>query len=502
MARSASNSTRARARNGTRLRSGAAIRSTPNAARANGTGRATPAKRPQLSDTVDVSALELAADAVLIVWKDGTVACWSAGAERLFGYTREEMEGNSVAVLLPSGAIAKKVSDLRAQVLEGARVEPIETERVAKDGRVVTVRAGALPVRSVEGEIVAAAILYIDISEQKRAEAEVRASEAHYRAVVDALSEGVVAQDTEGRMLSMNSAAERICGTSTDDLEGASFKVFPVKIVREDGSLVEPEESPAMRSLRTGEPQRDVTLGVVRPDGFTRWIMANSVPLTRPGETAPHVVVSSFVDITEQTQTVRELEDARLEDLKRLALVSEYRDDETSRHTQRVARAAELLALALGMDREFASTIARAAPLHDVGKVGIPDDILLKPDKLTEDEFAVMMTHTTIGAQILAESDFQVVQVAMEIALTHHERWDGGGYPRGLRGEQIPLPGRIVAVVDAFDAMAHDRPYRRAVPIDDATAELLRCAGAQFDPRVVKAFLGMPHDALVDRRKT
>jgi len=196
---------------------------------------------------------------------------------------------------------------------------------------------------------------------------------------------------------------------------------------------------------------------------------------------------------------MRELEDAQLEDLKRLALVSEYRDDETNRHTERVARSAQLLALELGMDAEFAWTIARAAPLHDVGKVGIPDSILLKPGKLTEREFEVMMTHTAIGGRILAQGDFRIVQMAMEIALTHHERWDGSGYPRGLRGEEIPLAGRMVAVVDAFDAMTHDRPYRPAGTIEDAIAELRRCSGSQFDPRVLEAFLEMPYEGLVDR---
>jgi putative two-component system response regulator len=354
-------------------------------------------------------------------------------------------------------------------------------------------------VRSADGDVLAAAVLFTDLTERKRAEAELRASEAHYRAVLDALSEGVVAQDAEGRVISYNRAAREITGATDEEMRAGSTYDARVRLIREDGVEIPPDELPGMVCLRTGEPQSGFVNGMVRRDGQTRWISVNSVPLITPGEKQPHGVVSSFADITEQTQTTHELDAARLEDLRRLALVSEYRDDETSRHTERVARAAQLLALELGSDAEFAWTIARAAPLHDVGKVGIPDSILLKPGKLTAREFEVMMTHTSIGGRILEESDFRIVQMAMEIALTHHERWDGRGYPRGLSGERIPLSGRIVAVADAFDAMTHDRPYRRAGTIEDAVTELRRCAGGQFDPRVVDAFLELPYDALVDR---
>ncbi len=193
-----------------------------------------------------------------------------------------------------------------------------------------------------------------------------------------------------------------------------------------------------------------------------------------------------------------ELNAARLEDLKRLALVGEYRDDDTNRHTERVAHTTARLAEQLGLEAELVWTIRRAAPLHDVGKIGISDTILLKPGKLTVEEFQAMKAHTSIGGRILGESDFRILQMATEIALTHHERWDGTGYPSGLKEYDIPISGRIVAVADAFDAMTHARPYKEAFPVQRAVAEIERCSGSQFDPAVVAAFMTLKHVALVD----
>ncbi|HEX7118015.1 MAG TPA: HD domain-containing phosphohydrolase [Longimicrobiales bacterium] len=188
-------------------------------------------------------------------------------------------------------------------------------------------------------------------------------------------------------------------------------------------------------------------------------------------------------------QRTIELDEARVEILERLAKAAEYRDDETRRHTERVGIYAARLARALGLDEDVVQTIRRAAPLHDLGKIGIPDQILLKPGALTPEEAAVMRTHTTIGAEILSGSRVPTLGMAAAIALCHHEHWDGSGYPRGLAGEAIPLPARIVAVADFYDALAHDRPYRHAWPIPEIMDELRRQAGRQFDPRVVEAFL-------------
>lgn len=192
----------------------------------------------------------------------------------------------------------------------------------------------------------------------------------------------------------------------------------------------------------------------------------------------------------------RELGGAHLETVERLALAIEYREDGTGGHTRRVGQWSALLAEALGLPDASVVEIRLAAPLHDVGKIAIPDRILLKPAPLSPDEWRVMQAHTTEGAKIVAGGRYSLLLTAEAIALNHHERWDGYGYPRGLRGEGIPLPARIVAVADAFDAMTHSRPYRQSFCEDEALAELQRYAGAQFDPQCVEHFLRLAKDPL------
>jgi putative two-component system response regulator len=192
--------------------------------------------------------------------------------------------------------------------------------------------------------------------------------------------------------------------------------------------------------------------------------------------------------LTKVRTRTRELEDAQTEILDRLGLAAEYRDDDTGEHTRRVGRTSGRMARAIGISPNVASLIERAAPLHDVGKIGIPDSILLKPGRLTDAEMEIMKTHTTIGARIISGTH-PLLWLAGEIALNHHERWDGGGYPAGLAGEDIPRPGRIVHLADVFDTLLHKRSYKRAWPKQEAISEILAQSGTQFDPRVVEGFL-------------
>ena len=190
-------------------------------------------------------------------------------------------------------------------------------------------------------------------------------------------------------------------------------------------------------------------------------------------------------------ERTRALEEAQLEILERLAQAGEFRDDDTGQHTRRVGDVAAQLARALGLSESDVELIQRAAPLHDVGKIGVSDGILLKRGKLSEEEWDAMRRHTSFGAAILANGRTELVRMAEQVARCHHEKWDGSGYPRGLQGEEIPLAARLVAVVDVFDALSHDRPYRPAWPRSEVLAEIERGSGTHFDPEVVRAFLSM-----------
>jgi putative two-component system response regulator len=204
-------------------------------------------------------------------------------------------------------------------------------------------------------------------------------------------------------------------------------------------------------------------------------------------ETMAH---NRILDATVRQRT-QKLEEARLDVLARLARAAEFRDDETGEHTRRVGVLSSVLGARLGMTDVDVENLRLTAPLHDVGKIGIPDGILLKPGRLTPGERAIMETHTTIGATLLSDSPWPVLRYAAEVALRHHEWWDGGGYPDGLAGEAIPLAARIVAVVDVFDALSHDRPYRSAWPRGQVLEEIRSGRGTHFDPQVVDAFLGV-----------
>jgi putative two-component system response regulator len=193
---------------------------------------------------------------------------------------------------------------------------------------------------------------------------------------------------------------------------------------------------------------------------------------------------------------------SRVDLIRALAIAAEARDAEPVQHAERVGRAAGALGELLGLAMPTIALLRAAAPLHDIGKIGIPDSILLKPSSLTPSELEIMRTHTTIGGAILAHSDTAELLLAKRIALSHHERWDGSGYPHGLIGEGTPISGRIVAVVEVFDALVHDQPYKQAWSIDEAVSEISAQCASQFDPDVVDAFLRLEHEQLASGELT
>jgi putative two-component system response regulator len=191
-----------------------------------------------------------------------------------------------------------------------------------------------------------------------------------------------------------------------------------------------------------------------------------------------------------------ELSRTRLQVVRRLGLAAEYRDEETGEHILRMSKSCALIAREMGWNDAECELMLLASPMHDIGKIGIPDRVLLKPGKFEPDEWEIMKTHVTIGARMLEGDDSDLMRLAQDIALTHHEKWDGTGYPYGTAGEAIPLSGRIAAISDVFDALTSPRSYKRAWSIDEAIALIKENRGKHFDPAVVDAFFKVLPDIL------
>ncbi len=195
-------------------------------------------------------------------------------------------------------------------------------------------------------------------------------------------------------------------------------------------------------------------------------------------------------------EALREIKESSLETIVRLSRAAEYKDDDTGAHVLRMSRYSAAVARQLGMNDEEAHRLLYAAPMHDIGKIGIPDRILLKPGKLNEQEWQIMRRHCKMGANILRESKSDLIALGEVVAMTHHEKWDGTGYPRQLRGEEIPLIGRIVAIADVFDALSSKRPYKEPFSVDKSFSIIEESKGSHFDPRVVEAFMDIEQEIL------
>jgi putative two-component system response regulator len=203
--------------------------------------------------------------------------------------------------------------------------------------------------------------------------------------------------------------------------------------------------------------------------------------------------LNTSLDVMESNliEKLQIIEQTQVEVIIRLGKAAEFRDDETGKHIERIAAYVNLITEKLGMHREQRIMMQYAAPMHDVGKIGIPDGVLMKAGKLTADEFKIIKLHTVIGSRILSGTTLPLLELAKEIALSHHERWDGNGYPLGLKGSDIPISGRIVAIADVFDAITSKRVYKAAWPIEQALEYVMDMRGTQFDPDIVDAFFAI-----------
>lgn len=306
-----------------------------------------------------------------------------------------------------------------------------------------------------------------------------------FREIVEASTDLLTVIDLNGRILYDNPAVEEVLGYAQGALAGRSAFEF---IQRGDYPVaVSLLSELAAGRRRTGA----LTFRFRRADGEWCVLQARG-RAARAGSGEAVIVVASRPGeegLGGRTGEPAELEDARVEVVERLARAAEFRDDDTGQHLRRVGEMSGALAARLGLPPAEVELVRRAAPLHDVGKIGIPDAILLKPGPLLPHEEEVMRTHPLLGARILSGGVSPLIRTAEEIALSHHERWDGCGYPWRIAREEIPLSARIVALVDVYDALTHDRPYRRAWNRARVLALIDEEAGTRFDPEVAAAFL-------------
>ncbi|MDO6428054.1 two-component system response regulator [Thalassotalea sp. 1_MG-2023] len=298
------------------------------------------------------------------------------------------------------------------------------------------------------------------------------------------------------------------------DDEPANLRVLK-QILHQDYRLVFAKSGEEALRLAVSKQPNLILLDIMMPDltGFDVCKQLKEAELTRK---IPVIFVTALNHETDETQgfeigavdyitkpvssavvrarvathlslvNAEELKETRLQIIQRLGRASEFKDNETGMHVVRMSHYSKIIALAYGFSEANADMLLHTAPMHDVGKIGIPDHIMLKPGKLTDEEFTIMKTHPQIGVEILGEDDSELISLAKVVALTHHEKWDGSGYPNGLKGEDIPIEGRIVALADVFDALTSKRPYKDAWSIDETMSFIREQKGKHFEPKLVE----------------
>ena len=439
--------------------------------------------------------LQNVADGIVTVDDQGLIETVNRSALALFGCEAGEVIGQPLRSIVAPSHQDEFTKDARAEITlrrggESA-AEPIETLGCRMDGSEFAIEVGLSEMQIGERTFTIGAIR--DITERaERAERERTRDQALNREaqldriVFEEAPIGSVITGRDGRIERVNLAICTMFGHLPETFSGAHFLEFTHAEDRDASAA-------AVAAVIGGAP------GAQHFE--TRYLHASgrvieaSVALTAIRDDAENVaqLFAQVEDVTDARRTTRELQQAQFEMLARLAAAAELHDDDTGQHTLRVADLSVAIARTIGLPDEQLELLRLAAPLHDVGKIAISDAVLRKRGRLTIEEFDQVKTHTTKGSQMLAGSPFELLALAEQIALTHHEHWDGSGYPTGLAGEAIPMTGRIVAVADVFDALTHSRPYKTAWSTTDAITELTSHAGTHFDPLVVDAFLsGLP----------
>jgi putative two-component system response regulator len=412
-------------------------------------------------------------DAIIGFDRGGLVRSWNKAAESVFGYTAAEMLGKNTAQVLAPPERVEEAQEIVDRALRGEALTD-EFEVIRRDGAKRQVWFTLSVIRS-HGRVIGLSAIVRDITERKAMEARLREREQANRLLFDTNPLPMLVYDRETlQILTVNDAAVSRYGYSREE-----FLHMRIRDLQVSDPIARVIESITGGSTVDGEFRHRLKNGTV----IDVEVSVNRLDYgDRPGAL---VLVQ---DITDRKLLQQARRQATKESLDRLGRAAEYRDDETYEHTVRVGRMVRAICRKMGLDEDESTLMSLAAPLHDIGKIGVPDAILLKPTSLTPEEFAIIKDHVYHGRRIIGGGTTQLFQLAEQIALYHHERFDGTGYI-GLTGEEIPMGARITSVADVFDALTHKRPYKPAWPIMRALEEIRDGRGTQFDPDVVDAFL-------------
>ena len=473
-------------------------------------------------------------DAIIGVTLDGTIRAWNAGAEHLFQYPAEEMIGGSIKVIVPP-EFREQQQQAFDLVRKGERIQPLESVRLVKGGQQLAVTVSVSPIMNAEGEIIGMSKIAQDISERKDAEASIHALNADLHQQVQrvtALREidrsiassgdlsvtlGMIL-DNVTNQLGVDAATVLLLNPHALTLEYAATRGFPT-VLR--GTAVRLGEELAGRVALTRQPLIIPDLHSVIVSQAWRELLTEeglinyfAAPIIAKGKVLgvlevlhrqPFEPSSSWLEVFEMLMSqatiavnndglFRDLEQASLElrfayeeTIEGWARALDLRDHETEGHSRRVTEMTVTLCQQLGISPERLVDVRRGALLHDIGKMGVPDAILLKQGQLTPEEWQKMRRHPEFAVKLL--SPIRFLRPALDIPQYHHEQWDGSGYPLGLSGEAIPLTARAFAVVDVYDALTSDRPYRKAWSREQAVEHIRAGAGTHFDPGVVSVFI-------------
>lgn len=399
----------------------------------------------------------------------------NAGAVDLLGYERDELLHAATTTFVREAERDAYLSAVEAMTEGRGSFGEVAIRRKDGEPLVVALEKSPLMFDKREARLVAAQ----DVTEARRAQQALEASELRFRRLVERSNDVIAISDNRGSLTYVSEGVEAITGWAPDELVGTSLADF-----------IHPDDLAAAERFRVEVAANGTAkMPLYRfrhRDGSWRWFTATGRDLR--DEPAVRGVVVNTHDVTERVADLQEIESTREATFRALGLALEYRDLETKGHTDRVAAMSQRFADALGFDEDQRQAITWGAYLHDLGKIAMPDAILLKPGRLTEEEFAVIRRHTLIGEDMCRDVPF-LPAATRQLIRSHHERWDGRGYPDGLAGESAPLKARMFSVVDVYDALTSQRPYKHAWRREDAEAELRRQAGTQFDPHLVAVFL-------------